>query len=92
MDDGNESADDNAGIFETAEAIAETPEPVAAIAVDQWVSDGPVGTEFPAGRAYARSEVDLNDVNEQLQRVLKVRRLEEHTEPFRGFQSPPGRF
>jgi hypothetical protein len=28
----------------------------------------------------------------ELRRVLNVRRWEEHTEPFTGFQSPPGRF
>lgn len=74
------------------EVVEEALEPVAAIASQQWVSDEPIGTEFPAGRAYARSEAQFNDMSDQLQRVLKVRRLEESTEPFRGFQSPPGRF
>jgi hypothetical protein len=92
VDDMKETDDDTAGILETAEAIAETLEPVAAIATEPWVSDGPIGAEFPAGRAYAKSETEFTDVSDQLQRVLKVRRWEETTEPFRGFQSPPGRF
>jgi hypothetical protein len=29
---------------------------------------------------------------DELQRVLQMRRLESHAEPFEGFQSPPGRF
>jgi hypothetical protein len=29
---------------------------------------------------------------DELQRVLQMRRLESHSEPFEGFQSPPGRF
>ena len=90
VDARNDNTNDAADIFETAEAVEETLEPVAAIATDQWISDGPVGTEFAAGRAYARSNAEL--VNDELQRVLKVRRWEENPEPFTGFQSPPGRF
>jgi len=74
------------------EVVEDVMEQVAAIASEQWVSDEPIGTEFPAGRAYARSESEINDTSEQLQSVLRVRRWEESTEPFRGFQSPPGRF
>ena len=83
------AADD---IPDKSEATKDVREPVAAIAARQWISDGPVGTEFPAGRAYARSEAELNDVSDDVQRVLRVRRWEESTEPFRGFESPPGRF
>jgi hypothetical protein len=91
-EDWNETADETPGTFVAADAVEESMEPVAAISSQQWVSDGPIGTEFPAGRAYAKGEAHLNDFSEQLQRVLRVRRWEESTEPFRGFQSPPGRF
>jgi hypothetical protein len=69
-----------------------TAEPVAAIATQLMVRDEPAGTEFPARRAHAREDNQTDMVSDQLQRVLRVRRLEQSTEPFRGFQSPPGRF
>ncbi len=46
---------------------------------DTWRNDGFHDLEMP-------------DINEQLEKVLKVKRWELQEGPFQGFQSPPGRF
>jgi hypothetical protein len=65
---------------------------VAPVVREILTSAEPVGTEFPAGRAYARAETPTINSREELQKVLKVRRWDERSGPFSGFDSPPGRF
>ena len=41
---------------------------------------------------FATSVTSRRTERDEVRKVLTVRRWEEHTEPFQGFQSPPGRF
>jgi hypothetical protein len=75
-------ANDNADVTFT-DAVSR---PSQAVAVETAPRD------LPGVERHARSDSDVYSANDELQRVLRVRRLEQSTEPFRGFQSPPGRF
>jgi hypothetical protein len=52
----------------------------------------PAQAPLPGVERRPRSDSQVYNASDELQRVLRVRRLEQSTEPFRGFQSPPGRF
>jgi hypothetical protein len=60
-------------------------------------AEGPVASKVeavnhPAARVPAGDGDSPLDAREELQKVLKVRRWDERSSPFNGFDSPPGRF
>jgi hypothetical protein len=59
--------------------------------------EGPVASKVeavrhPAAMGSAGDTDSPFDAQEELQKVLKVRRWDERSSPFNGFDSPPGRF
>ncbi len=46
----------------------------------------------PNGAQGSEDEEPVVDVVEHVERILKVKRWEKRDKPFRGFDSPPGRF
>ncbi len=80
-----------AGMNGATSFIPATQEPITAIGRDFIGRSEPAGREFPAGKAFGMNRMRF-DVGNQVDNVLRVRRWEEHTTPFTGFNSPPGRF
>jgi len=83
LDAGEQLTDAGTGAFDDA---------MAPIVAEIITAGEPAGTEFPAGRAFASDKAARINSREELQKVLKVRRWDEQSGPFRGFDSPPGRF
>ena len=88
----SDDAWEGAGEQSVEEGTTSFEDAVAPIVNEILTAGEPAGTEFPAGRAYARAETPTINSREELQKVLKVRRWDERSGPFSGFDSPPGRF
>jgi hypothetical protein len=69
-----------------AEAIAATPEP----GIESPRVVGPASTQ--AWHDSESEDDQTEDRVEEVERILKVKRWDKRSSPFRGFDSPPGRF